>query len=361
MIVQRVELVDVRSYTRARFDFAPGTTAVLGPNGRGKTNLVESLALLATMESFRAPSVDTMVRVGADSGVVRAEVTGGDREFLIEIELSRQGRHRVLVNRQRLTRVRDLLGMIRVTVFTPDDLVIVKGSPGERRRFLDDTLVALAIKNDGMRLELERILRQRNTFLKQVGGSQRQRFDESAELTLDVWDAKLAEIGDRVGNARAALVARLSPYLTEAYTQLAGVETALEARYEPSWRHRGLATALAQAREEDLRRQLTTVGPHRDEIDFSLGGLATRTHASQGEQRTFALSLRLAAHRLVTERTGVAPLLILDDVLSELDPLRAAALLNHLPAGQVIITSASPLPEIASTDAVIRIDEAVMG
>jgi DNA replication and repair protein RecF len=361
MIVQRVELVDVRNYEAASFDFAPGTTAVMGANGRGKTNLVESLALLATLESFRTPSADAMVRVGADSAIVRAQVVGGDRDLLVEIELSRTGRHRVLVNRQRLPRTRDLLGMIRVTVFTPDDLVIVKGSPSERRRFLDDTLVALAIKNDHLRLELERIVRQRNTFLKQVGARQRSALDESAELTLDVWDAKLAELGDRVGHARAVLIARLAPYVNEAYSDLAGFSVAVDARYEPLWRQRGLAEALANARDDDLRRQVTTVGPHRDDVDFLIAGLPARTHASQGEQRTLALSLRLAAHRLITERTGIAPLLILDDVLSELDPGRATALLDHLPDGQVIITSASPLPPAARTDAIITIDDAMAG
>jgi len=258
----------------------------------------------------------------------------------------------VLVNRQKLARGRELLGVVRVSVFSPDDLALIKGGPQERRRFMDDTLVALAIKYDAMRLELDRVLKQRNTLLKQAAG----RLDESSTLTLDVWDQRYAALGDQFGHARAVLVSRLQPMVVEAYEQLAGSSTSIELRYEPAWRQRGLAAALEAVRSDDVRRGVSTAGPHRDDVELSINGMPARTHASQGEQRTLALAVRLAAHRLVAERAGSAPVLVLDDVLSELDAHRAAALLTHLPPGQVILTTASALPEAAHPDAVVRID-----
>jgi DNA replication and repair protein RecF len=352
MIIEHLELIDFRNYASGSFDLHTGTTAVIGDNGQGKTNLAEALAFLATLSSFRSAPADALVRAGADTAVIRATIRQDDgRDTLVEIELAAAGRNRVQVNRQKLGRVRDLLGSVRVTVFSPDDLVLVKGGPGDRRRFLDDTLVALATKYDGIRLEIDRIVRQRNTLLKQAAG----RLTDDVEVTLDVWDAKFAAIADQFGHARATLVARLEPMVHEAYEHLAGTPTALELRYEPPWRVTGLATALAEARTADVRRGVTTVGPHRDELSMSIGGLPSRTHASQGEQRTLALALRLAGHRLVTERTGSAPVLVLDDVLSELDDHRATALLGHLPTGQVVITTASELPPAARADHVLRI------
>jgi DNA replication and repair protein RecF len=352
LIVSRLELADFRNYATTAFDLTAGVTAVVGDNGQGKTNLAEALAYLATLESFRGAPADVMIRVGCDVAVVRATVRHDDgRELLVEAEISRSGRNRVQVNRQRLGRARDLLGVVRVTVFSPDDLELVKGGPADRRRFLDDTLVALAAKYDGLRLELDRILRQRNVLLKQAGG----RLDESATLTLDVWDDKLAEAGDQLGRARAHLVERLSPLVAAAYEELAGRPTPVTLRYEPAWRSGGLAAALAHARPDDVRRGVSTVGPHRDEVELVVNDLPARTHASQGEQRTVALALRLAAHRLVAERVDSAPVLVLDDVLSELDPTRARSLLEHLPPGQVVITTASALPEAAHPDRVLRI------
>lgn len=353
MIVRSLELVDFRNYESATFELQPGVTAVVGLNGQGKTNLAESLAYLASLGSFRGAPTEALIRTGADAAVVRAIVVHDDgRELQVELELSRTGRNRAQVNRQRLGRSRELLGVMRVTVFSPDDLELIKGSPSARRGFLDDTLVSLALKYDAMRLELDRVLKQRNTLLKQANG----RLDQDRELTLDVWDAKMADLGDRFGHARAVLVARLTPMVGEAYEQLADRATAVDLRYEPGWRQTGLGAALAAARVDDLRRGVSTVGPHRDELELSINGMPARTHASQGEQRTLALALRLGAHRMVADKEGSAPVLVLDDVLSELDPIRAAALLHHLPPGQVVITTAGPLPEAAHPDAVLRIE-----
>jgi DNA replication and repair protein RecF len=352
VIVERLELVDFRNYADASFRLTGGTTVVVGDNGQGKTNLAEALAYLATLGSFRGAPPDALVRVGSQAAIVRAELLDEDgRTSLIECELVPAGRNRVQVNRQPLTRSRDLLGVVRVTVFSPDDLTLVKGGPGDRRRFMDDTLVALAVKYDSLRLELDRIVRQRNMLLRQSGGH----LDESAAVTLDVWDAKLAEVGDRFGHARHTLVERLRPMVAEAYGQLAGRPTAIGVEYDPSWRAGGLASALGRARDADVKRGVSTVGPHRDELMLTIGAMSARTHASQGEQRTLALSLRLAAHRLVADRTGSTPVLVLDDVLSELDAGRATALLGHLPPGQVVITTAAAVPPAARPERVLRV------
>ncbi len=351
MIVRHLELVDFRNYAAATFDLHPGITAVVGRNGQGKTNLAEALGYLATTDSFRGAPDDAVIRVGTDEAVVRATVVDGEREQLIELSLSRHGRNRVQVNRQRLQRARDLLGALRVTVFSPDDLAVVKEGPGVRRTFLDRTLTDLAVKYDALRLELDRVVRQRNTLLKQLAG----RLDDADTSTLDVWDERLATVGDRFGVARGTLVERLAPMVAEAYAQLAGIGTPVELRYDPPWRDGGLLAALGAARADDVRRATTTVGPHRDELELSVNGMPARLQASQGEQRTLALALRLAAHRLVTERTGSAPVLVLDDVLSELDQQRCTALLHHLPPGQVVITTAGVLPDAAHPDAVLHI------
>jgi len=353
VIVSRLELTDFRNYANATFEFHSGTTAVVGLNGQGKTNLVEALAYLASLDSFRGAPVEALIRVGSDTAIVRASVKHPDgRDVLVELEINRHGRNRVQVNGNKLGRARELLGVMRVTVFSPDDLQLVKGGPSDRRRFLDDTLVSTALKYDAQRLELDRIVKQRNTLLKQANG----RLNADAETTLDVWDAKFAEAGDQFGRARAELATQLRPTVAEAYEQLADRPSEIELRYEPLWREQGLAAALAAARVHDVRRGVSTVGPHRDDVDLFIGGLPARTHASQGEQRTLALALRLAAHRLVAQVADSSPVLVLDDVLSELDPMRCAALLQHLPPGQVVLTTAGVLPEAAHPDAVIRIE-----
>ena len=384
MRLQRLWLTDFRNYESAELEPSPGLTAVVGANGQGKSNLLEAVAWLATLSSFRGAPDEALVRVGAAEAVVRAEVVGdgpsrqvvgdgpsrqvngdggasvhavGDgaagRLVLLEALIRASGRDQVLVNRQKLRRARDLLGSVRVTVFSPDDLTLVKGGPGERRRMLDDALVALAIKHDALQGDLDRVLRQRATLLRQAGG----RATPEVAATLDVWDAKLADLGEATGRARVALVERLQPAAATAYDQVAVASARVTLTYDPP-RCRlegGLAAALDAARGEDLRRGVSTVGPHRDELELAVNGLPARTHASQGEQRSLALALRLASHAVVTEVTGSSPILLLDDVFSELDPERSQALLAHLPPGQALLTTAGPLPEGAEPGLVVGV------
>jgi DNA replication and repair protein RecF len=338
----RLALTDFRNYRAATLEPAAGLTVVTGANGQGKTNLAEALAWLATLESFRGAPNDAMVRDGAHQAVVRGEVRHGDgRQVLIEGELGRTGKGRVHVNRQSLPRARDLVGALRVTVFSPDDLAIVKGGPGGRRRFLDDLLAGLYPRLHAQRGELDRILRQRGTLLRQAGG----RFTTDIESTLDVWDAKLAAVGTAVADDRCQLVDALLPSVIHAFAQLSGEGTPVGVVYDPPWRRVGLASALAASRRDDVRRQQSLVGPHRDEVEITVGGSPARTHASQGEQRSLAIALRLAAHAVVTARTSSTPVLVLDDVFSELDVSRSATLVGLLPDAQVLVTTAGPLPQ----------------
>ena len=352
MLVRTLALTDYRNYVQADLEFAAGCTAIVGANGQGKTNIAEALSYLASLVSFRGAPPDALVRTGATEAFVRATVVHDDgREVLIEAQIVTSGRSRVQVNRQRLVRTRDLLGVLRVSVFSPDDLATVKGGPSERRGYLDDTLVALSARHDRLRSDLDRVLKQRASLLKQAGG----RLSSDMALTLDVWDEKLAEVADMLGRERAALVVQLEPLVAKAYGALAGEPQPVSMSYTPTWLVDGLASALVTCRADDVRRMSTTVGPHRDDLDVMLNGSATRTHSSQGEQRTIALALRLAAHQLVTEHHNEAPVLVLDDVFSELDPGRSRALLANLPNGQVLITTASVLPEGATPDKIMRI------
>lgn len=354
MLVEELWLTDWRGYPEAHVPLATGLTAVVGANAAGKTSLLEAIGWLTTLSSFRGAPAEALVRTGAARAVIRAQGVREGRPLLIEAEITPGGRDRVRLNRQPLKRSRDLLGAIRSTVFSPDDLSLVKGGPAERRRYLDDALVATDVRYDELIGRVDRVLRQRNALLRQCSG----RLDPTEASTLDVWDQRLGADGEELATARAELVQKLAPQLAKSYAQVAGGDD-VSISYAPAWSvlfgGPGLAEALAVRRAEDVRRGVTTAGPHRDEIELAVDGRAARTHASQGEQRSLAVALRLASHSVVTEAAGSAPVLLLDDVLSELDPARSAALMEHLPPGQALLTTAGPLPDSPAPDTVLRV------
>ena len=349
--LQQLVLIDFRSYAELDVEFPPGRVALIGPNGVGKTNVLEAIAWLATMQSFRGSPASAVVRETAASSRIRGELQRDGRMTTIDAELALRGSGRISINGKRLPRARDLLGHVRVTVFSPDDLQLIKGGPGERRSFIDELLVALDVRNDVTLNEFERLLRHRNALLRQTGG----RLDADARHSFSVWNDKLAPAADAVGALRRAAVAQLAPVVLQAYRDISSEATTIEVTYNAPWSTNGMAEALAAVEADDLRRAVTTVGPHRDDIEVTLEGMPARTQASQGEQRSLALALRLAQHRLVGRETGSLPLLLLDDVFSELDRSRAAALIEHLPLCQAFMSSAVEIPPEAQIERIFDV------
>lgn len=352
MRLQHLWLADFRNYPQLDLEFPAGTNLIVGSNGEGKTNLLEAVFFLATMSSFRVTPTEALIRTGAEASgaVVRGEMKVDQRDVLFEAALRSSGRSQFQVNRQRVRR-RDLLGLAPVSIFMPDDLVLLKGGPGERRRFLDNALSQIDPRLDVARSDTESILRQRNALLRQTGGH----LNFDAEITLDVWDEKLADVGERLAAARRSLVAELSIGVTSAYGEIASQTTAVDLVYESTWTAGELKETLRRVRGEDLRRGATTVGPHRDDMLVILEGRPARTHASQGEQRSLALALRLAVHRELEKATGQSPLLLLDDVFSELDPERSRGVLGALQSEQTLLTTAGALPRHIDYSARFRV------
>ena len=331
---------DFRNIVKTAIEPDPdGTTVITGLNGAGKTSVLEAVGYLSTLQSFRGTPREAMVRRGTDRAILRAKTLVNGRPVTIEAELSAGGRSRTMVNRQTVRRRADLHEALRTTVFSPEDIGVVRAGPTERRRFLDELLAVVDPKAAASVEEVDKILRQRSALLRGVG----RRLTAEVAGTLDVWDSRLDAAGTALVEAREALVVQLVPLVGTHYSRLAGQPTPVDLDYRRSWPGR-LIGALSEGRGKDVERGVSSIGPHRDELELSVDGLPGRTHSSQGEQRSLALALRLAAHQLATERLGSAPVLLLDDVFSELDPLRVRALLAGLPPGQALLTTALPAP-----------------
>ena len=359
MQLSSLELTDFRCYESLELALPAGVTVLVGGNGEGKTTVLEAAAWVATAWSFRGVPDAALVRTGAERAVLRATVVDDGRTQSLEAELRAVGRNRVLLNRQALTRTRDLLGLLRVTVFAPDDLQLVKGGPATRRAYLDDLLVAIAPRYEAARADYERVLRHRNALLRGRAN------DADALATLDVFDEQLARAGGELVRGRLQLIDRLTPAVDAAYASLTSEGTSVvDGAYEAEWAEgppsadgadEALLAALAAHRRQERERGLTLVGPHRDEWHLRVAGLDSRTHASQGEQRTLALALRLAGHAVCADIVGTDPLLLLDDVFSELDEDRARALVEHLPSGQTLVTTAGVVPPGVVPDVRFRV------
>ncbi|MFC9285449.1 DNA replication/repair protein RecF [Streptomyces sp. NPDC057052] len=349
MHVTHLSLADFRSYARVEVPLDPGVTAFVGPNGQGKTNLVEAVGYLATLGSHRVASDAPLVRMGADRAVVRAQVRQGERQQLVELELNPGKANRARINRSSQVRPRDVLGIVRTVLFAPEDLALVKGDPGERRRFLDELITARSPRMAGVRSDYERVLRQRNTLLKSAALARRHGGRTMDLSTLDVWDQHLARVGAELLAARLDLVAAVQPLADKAYEQLApgGGPVALEYKASaPGEAHaredlyEQLMGALAEVRKQEIERGVTLAGPHRDDVLLKLGQLPAKGYASHGESWSYALALRLASYDLLRAE-GNEPVLILDDVFAELDSRRRERLAELVaPGEQVLVTAA---------------------
>lgn len=352
MHVSHLSLADFRSYARAEVPLDPGVTAFVGPNGQGKTNLVEAVGYLATLGSHRVSSDAPLVRMGAERAIVRAAVVQGERQQLVELELNPGKANRARINRSSQVRPRDVLGIVRTVLFAPEDLALVKGDPGERRRFLDELITARSPRMAGVRSDYDRVLKQRNALLKSAALARRHGGRQLDLSTLDVWDQHLARVGAELLAQRLDLIAVLQPLADKAYEQLApgGGPLALEYRGSAGDGMGGATTreelygllteALGAARKNEIERGVTLVGPHRDDLQLKLGQLPAKGYASHGESWSYALALRLASYDLLRGE-GNEPVLVLDDVFAELDARRRERLAELVaPGEQVLVTAA---------------------
>ena len=350
MHLRHLSLTDFRSYAQVDVDLDSGITALVGPNGQGKTNLVEAIGYLATLDSHRVATDAPLVRSGAERAVIRGAVVRDGRETRVEVEITPGKANRARLGGAPVPRPREILGTLRTVLFAPEDLAIVKGDPGERRRFLDELLVVRAPRYAAVRSDYDRVLKQRNALLKSAGAARRA--GGSALRTLDVWDAHLATAGAALLAGRLELVDALVPVVDKAYTSVSRGGATASLSYSSSLPADSLASrdrdvlaaalsaAVAATRDAELDRGVTLVGPHRDDLVLSLGELPARGYASHGESWSFALALRLASYELLRSDGG-EPVLILDDVFAELDVSRREQLADLVaPAEQVLVTAA---------------------
>jgi DNA replication and repair protein RecF len=369
MYVSHLSVADFRSWVRVDLSLEPGVTVLVGPNGQGKTNLLEAVGYLATLGSHRVASDAPLIRQGCEQAIVQAAVVSGGRQLVLEVAIIAGRANRAKMNRAPVPRPRDLLGGLRTVLFAPEDLALVRGDPSERRRFLDDLLVQRAPRFAAVRANYERVVKQRTALLKTAGMARRGGNPEDLR-TLEVWDGHLAAQGAELLSARLALADELAPYLARAYARLAPVRGELSARYvsavataagdpdsaevldstvgaptgEPTARpgQQELESAMLQEmsrlRRSELDRGLTLVGPHRDEWELAINDLPLRGYASHGEGWSAALALRLASYDLLSADGG-EPVLILDDVFAELDSGRRAQLAEIATAAEQVLIS----------------------
>ncbi|MCY7372661.1 MAG: DNA replication/repair protein RecF [Spirochaetaceae bacterium] len=362
MRLSHLSLRDFRSYAEVELPLSAGVTALVGPNGQGKTNLVEAVGYLATLGSHRVAQDAPLVRLGAERAVVRGQVVRDDRSLLVEVEITPGKANRARVNRSPVPRAREVLGILRTVLFAPEDLAMVKGDPSERRRFLDDLLVSRAPRYAGVRADYDRALRQRNALLKSAGGGRRAGLVDMG--TLDVWDTHLAAAGAELLAGRIDLVEVMRPLVDKAYASIATSTSAEHSVAGPAvitYRSslgedvplvadRDLLSAamlnrLSAMRKAELERGVSLVGPHRDDLVLGLGPLPAKGYASHGESWSFALALRLASYDLLRTESdgGGEPVLVLDDVFAELDDSRRERLATLVGgAEQVLVTAAVP-------------------
>ena len=397
MHLRHLSVTDFRSYAQAELPLTPGVTTMIGLNGQGKTNLIEAAGYLATLGSHRVAGDAPLVRFGQQQAIIRGAVIREGRETMIELEINTgrtSSRNRARLNRSPVPQPREILGALRTVMFAPEDLALVKGDPAERRRFLDELLVARQPRWAGVRADYDKVLKQRNALLKSAAPVLRRVVRRSRGLstelsttlspgvvdkgrdetagalhTLDVWNTHLARVGAQLLYARLRLVRDLGPYLAAAYDEVSAAASDARMTYRSSLReevardianglvpeldelHDELLASLEAVRVNEIERGVSLVGPHRDDVVLTLGQLPAKGYASHGESWSFALGLRLAAYHLLRHDLGEDPVLILDDVFAELDSGRRERLAGLIAdCEQVLITAAvaDDVPDVLS-------------
>ena len=360
MYVRQLAVTDFRSWEHAELEFEAGVAVLVGANGQGKTNLIEALSYLSTLGSHRVSTDAPLVRHGAQRAIVRTAVVHAGRELTVELEIAPGRANRARLNRSPVPRPREVLGILRTVLFAPEDLALVRGDPGQRRRFLDDLLVLRAPRLAGVQADYDKVLRQRVALLKSAGAPRRTGAGAADLRTLDVWDGHLARHGAELLGARLDLLVELTPYVRAAYRAVAPESATAELEYRSSLGdalpaavqetgkadidllEAALLAELARLRSAEVERGVCLVGPHRDDLELRLGGLPAKGYASHGESWSFALALRLGSYQLL-RCGGAEPVLLLDDVFAELDTRRRARLAEvALAAEQVLVTAAVP-------------------
>jgi DNA replication and repair protein RecF len=367
MYVRHLSVNDFRSWQSADVAFEPGAAVLVGSNGQGKTNLIEALGYVATLASHRVPTDAPLVRSGCERATIAAAPGPDNRELRVELELTPGRANKAKLNGASVARPREVLGALRWVLFAPEDLAIIRGDPSERRRFLDDLVVARSPRMAGVRADYDRVLKQRAALLKSAGVARRSGSGNDLR-TLDVWDGHLAEHGSQLLAARLAALRALRPHAVEAYARVAPASAPLRLSYssalagslpelatesavpETGVLEAALLAELAHRRPAELERGVNLVGPHRDDVDLALGELPLRGYASHGEGWSAALALRLGSYELLRADfpRGAEPILVLDDVFAELDVDRREQLaIVAGKAEQAIVTAAviSDVPE----------------
>ena len=332
MIIKSLELENFRNYSELSIYFDSGTNILYGDNAQGKTNILESIFLSATTKSHKGSKDKDIINFHAEEAHIRTYVMKDELENRVDMHLRKNKSKGIAINGQKIKKAADLLGLLNVVFFSPEDLSIIKNGPSERRRFVDMELCQL----DSFYLynlnNYNKIVNQRNKLLKDLS------FNPNLKDTLFIWDSQLVSYGSKIIERRAAFVKQLNEIIYDIHVRLSGGKEELRIVYEPDVLLEDLENGLKNSQEKDIKLKQTTVGPHRDDFSFMIGGIDIRKFGSQGQQRTAALSLKLSEIELVKKLTKDTPLLLLDDVLSELDSSRQNYLLNSIGDIQTIIT-----------------------
>lgn len=352
MQISKLSLRNFRNHENLDLSFVPGATTIIGRNGRGKTNIVEAVYYLATLGSHRVSQDAPLIRKGQNTASILANVTKHNRQAEVELTINYPGTNKVALNKNQLTKSKDILGLVTTVIFSPEDLELVKGEPSARRKFIDELSTSLTPKFSNTRSDYERILKQRNTLLKSLG---RRNPSLQARATLDAWDEQLIQTGSEIIFARLENIKKIQPHILNFGSEISGDTEPLSLTYTNIWLPietldkneiaNFFRTELERRNSDEIDRGATLVGPHRDDLDIQLSHMPAKGYASHGQSWSIAIALRLAAFKTLREHDD-DPILILDDVFAELDERRRSRLISIISDVEQTLITAAVLEDI---------------